>query len=73
MSYSYNLSFSYENHLRGEFMDMIKKYGPKELARLTYNDLRDRKNKRKTDINSYEFERSDQIRRRCGFRRVGKF
>ena len=54
-------------------MNLIKEYGPKELARLTYNDLRNRKNKRKTDLNSYEFERSDHIRKRCGLRRTGKF
>lgn len=54
-------------------MNLLKELGSKELARLTYNDLRNRKNKRLMDLNSYEFERSDHIRKRCGLRRTGRF
>ena len=74
MSYSYNFSFSYDNQMiEGDCMNLLKELGSKELARITYNELRTRRYKRKMDLNSYEFERSDQIRKRCGLRRTGRF
>lgn len=54
-------------------MNLLREYGSKELARLTYNDLRTRRYKRKMDLSSYEFEISDHIRKRCGLRRTGRF
>ncbi|MCR6516304.1 MAG: hypothetical protein ACRCW0_00295 [Clostridium sp.] len=49
-------------------MDLLKTYGPKELARITCNDLRDRKIKRKQDITFYEADRYNHIQRRLGNR-----
>ncbi|WP_194190823.1 hypothetical protein [Clostridium chrysemydis] len=37
--------------------DLLKKYGSKELARITYRKLQDKRNKRRRDINNFTADR----------------
>lgn len=44
--------------LGSEFMeDLLKKYGSKKLARITYRKLQDKRNKRRRDINNFTADR----------------
>lgn len=38
-------------------MDLLKKYGSKELTRMTLRSLKERENKRKRDVNYYIADR----------------
>lgn len=46
-------------------MDLIKKYGPEELARMTYRMLQEKRNKKTRTINQYEADRTASICRRA--------
>lgn len=44
-------------------MDMIKKYGTKELARMTYRDVRERRNKKQRDLDCHVADVVRKIKR----------